>query len=171
MAKCIYAGTFDPFTIGHLNVLIEATRLFDKVIVVIADNPDKKRRIDEDIMLHAIQKTVSDLTCRHKITVLKFHGLIKDLADKEGTNYLIRGVRNGMDYEYEENLAKINESFGLKTIYIRAGYLSHVSSSMVMELCKYGKDVSSYVPKPVAKVINDTDVFKLYNKELIMNSY
>ena len=154
MAKSIYAGTFDPFTIGHLNVLIEATCLFDRVIVAIADNPDKKRRIDSNIMLEAIQKTVSNLACSNKITVLKFHGMIVDLANEENTNYLIRGIRNGIDYEYEENLAKINESFGLKTIYIRAGNLSYVSSSMVMELYRYGKEISSYVPKPVAEAIN-----------------
>jgi pantetheine-phosphate adenylyltransferase len=153
MTKSIYAGTFDPFTIGHLNVLIEATCLFDKVIVAIADNPEKKRRIDSEIMFQAIQQTVLDLSCSDKIIVLKFHGLIIDLANNENTNYLIRGVRNGIDYDYEENLAKINESFELKTIYIRAGNLSHVSSSMVMELFKYGKEISSYVPKPVEEVI------------------
>lgn len=153
MAKAIYAGTFDPFTIGHLNVLIEATSLFDKVIVVIADNSDKNRRINSNIMLQAIQQTVLDLPYSNKIAVLKFHGLIADLANKEDVEYLIRGIRNGIDYEYEENLAKINESFGLKTIYIRAGSLSHVSSSMVMELYRYNKEISFYVPKPVLKAI------------------
>jgi pantetheine-phosphate adenylyltransferase len=157
MEKAIYAGTFDPFTLGHLNVLIEATCLFDKVIIAIADNPDKKRRIDSTIMLEAIQKTVLNLACNNKITVLKFHGLIMDLANKENTEYLIRGIRNGIDYEYEENLAKINESFGLKTIYIRAGNLSHVSSSMVMELYRYGKEIYSYVPKPVVEAINQNE--------------
>lgn len=153
MGKAIYAGTFDPFTLGHLNVLIESTCLFDEVIVAIADNPDKKRRIDSKIMLEAMQKTVSNLPCSNKITVINFQGLIMDLANKENTDYLIRGIRNGIDYEYEENLAKINESFGLKTIYIRAGNLSHVSSSMVMELYRYGKEIYSYVPEPVVEAI------------------
>jgi len=96
-------------------------------------------------------------SCSNKITVINFHGLIMDLANKENTDYLIRGIRNGSDYEYEENLAKINESFGLKTIYIRAGNLSHVSSSMVMELYRYGKDICSYVPKPVVEAIKQNN--------------
>lgn len=153
MTTAIYAGSFDPFTIGHLSVLKEASSLFDKIIVAIADNPDKKRRINSDIMLKAIQQSVLELDCGHKIQVIKFDGLIVDLAEEANTKFLIRGIRNGSDYEYEENLAKVNESFGLKTIYIRAGYLSHVSSSMVMELYKYGRDISEYAPMPVIEAI------------------
>jgi pantetheine-phosphate adenylyltransferase len=160
MTTAIYAGSFDPFTIGHLSVLEEANCLFDKVVVAIADNPDKKRKVEIEQMLEAIQETIKNSFSNNKITVIKFHGLIADLADKEKTNYLVRGIRNGMDYEYEENLAKINESFGLKTIYIRAGNLSHVSSSMVMELYKYGRDISPYVSQPVAKAINLAQQFK-----------
>jgi len=153
MTTAIYAGSFDPFTIGHLTILEEANILFNKVIIAIAENSDKKRRIDSEIMLKAIQQTVLESFNSDKIKVIKFQGLIVDLAEKENTNYLIRGIRNGMDYEYEENLAKINETLGLKTIYVRAGSLSYVSSSMVMDLYKYGRDILPYVPKPVADAI------------------
>ncbi len=155
MTIAIYAGSFDPFTIGHLQVLTESSYLFDKVIVAIANNADKKRRIDSQLTLSAIEDTVSDLSYGSKIEVIRFEGLIADLANENKADYLIRGIRNGIDYEYEENLARINESFGLKTIYIRAGSLSHVSSSMVMELYKYGRDISSYVPSSVLKVISE----------------
>lgn len=155
MTIAVYAGSFDPFTIGHLQVLTEASHLFDKVIVAIADNADKKRRIDSELTLSAIKDTVSDLSYDSKIEVVRFQGLIADLANKNKADYLIRGIRNGIDYEYEETLARINESFGLKTIYIRAGSLSHVSSSMVMELYKYGRDISPYVPPSVLKVISE----------------
>lgn len=155
MTIAVYAGSFDPFTIGHLQVLTEASYLFDKVIVAIANNADKKRRIDSQLTLSAIEDTVSDLSYGSKIEVIRFEGLIADLANENKADYLIRGIRNGIDYEYEENLARINESFGLKTIYIRAGSLSHVSSSMVMELYKYGRDISSYVPPSVLKVISE----------------
>lgn len=144
---------FDPFTTGHLNVLKEAANIFDKVIVVIAVNSEKKRRIDAELMLKGIQNTVSDLIGEDKAKVVKFEGLIADIAREEGTNILIRGIRNGSDYEYEENIAKVNESFGLKTMYIRAGKYSYVSSSMVMELYKYGKDISAYVPESILPII------------------
>jgi pantetheine-phosphate adenylyltransferase len=153
MAVAIYAGSFDPFTIGHLNVLMEAVHIFDKVIVAISDNPDKKRRIESQLMLTAIKQTILELNHDNKIVVMKFKGLIIDLANQEKADYLIRGIRNGIDYEYEENMAKINESLGIKTIYIRAGSLSHVSSSMVMELYRYGKDISSYVPIPINEAV------------------
>lgn len=153
MAVAIYAGSFDPFTNGHLNVLMEAAHIFDRVIVAIADNPDKRRRIDSQLMLTAIQQTVLDLSSNSNIVVMRFAGLVVDLANQEKADYLIRGIRNGMDYEYEENLAKINESLGIETIYLRAGSLSHVSSSMVMELYRYGKDISSYVPTPINEAV------------------
>jgi pantetheine-phosphate adenylyltransferase len=157
MTTAIYAGSFDPFTIGHLSVLMEANHLFDKIVIAIADNPDKRRRTNSELMLKAIEEVVEELHLNDKIVVRKFHGLIADLADKERTKYLIRGIRNGIDYEYEENLAKINESLGLKTIYMRAGNLSHVSSSMVMELYRYGRDISAYVPLPILEAIKGSD--------------
>jgi pantetheine-phosphate adenylyltransferase len=156
MAVAIYAGSFDPFTLGHLNVLMEAEHIFEKVIVAIADNSDKNRRIDPQLMIEAIQQIILDLNIQNKIAVVKFNGLIIDLANETHADYLIRGIRNGMDYEYEENLAKINESLGIKTIYIRAGNLSHVSSSMVMDLYKYGKDISPYVPTSIVEAIKSS---------------
>lgn len=156
MTTAIYAGSFDPFTIGHLTVLEEASIFFDKVVIAIAENNEKKRRINSELMLNAIQQTVSESFSSDKISVVKFEGLVVDLAERENTNYLIRGVRNGMDYEYEENLAKINETLGLKTIYIRAGNLSFVSSSMVMDLYKYGRDILPYVSKPVLEAIKQS---------------
>lgn len=153
MTTAIYAGSFDPFTFGHISILEEATKLFDRVIIAIAINSEKKRRIDAEIMLNAIKKSVLELYGNDKIKVIIFKGLIADLAEKENTTHLIRGIRNGMDYEYEENLAKINETLGLTTIYIRAGSLSYVSSSMVMDLYKYGRDILSFVPRPVYDAI------------------
>lgn len=155
MTTAIYAGSFDPFTTGHLNVLKEAANIFDKVIVVIAVNSDKKRRIDSELMLKGIQNTIDELIGNDKAKVVKFEGLIADLAREEETDILIRGIRNGSDYEYEENIAKVNESFGLKTMYIRAGRYSYVSSSMVMELYKYGKDISAYVPSEILPIIEE----------------
>ncbi|KPU42757.1 phosphopantetheine adenylyltransferase [Oxobacter pfennigii] len=161
MTTAIYAGSFDPFTIGHLSVIREATNIFDKTIVALAENSFKNRRIDSSLMFNAMNQVIKGCRFDNQVIVRRFQGLIADLAIEEGTAYLIRGIRNGMDYEYEESIAKVNESLGLKTIYIRAGYLSHVSSSMVMELYKYGRDISAYVPLPVLQAIKDSNSIKL----------
>ena len=156
-----YAGSFDPFTNGHLHVVKKAAALFDKVIIGIGINPKKTRRFDSDMMVEAI----TEVLIREKLTnviVIQYEGLTVNAAQKEGCTYLIRGIRNGMDYEYEENIAAINEEISdLDTIYIRAGKLGVVSSSMVMELSASSMDIRKYVPKEIVKLLK---VYNTYSK-------
>lgn len=148
-----YTGSFDPFTNGHLHVVLKSAELFDKVVVGIGINPKKARRYDKDVMKKAIEEVLirENIT---NVTVISYDNLTVDAAKKYGATYLVRGIRNGIDYEYEENMASINEEISdLDTIYIRAGKLGNISSSMVVELLKYGKDVSNYLPKEVMDVV------------------
>ena len=148
-----YAGSFDPFTNGHLHVLQKSAQLFDKVIVGIGVHPSKTRRFDKDLMKNAIEQVLM----REKLTnviVISYGNFSVDTAIEYNSTFLIRGIRNGMDYEYEENMASINEEIsGLDTIYIRAGSLGNISSSMVMELLRNGKDVSKYLPKEIMDLV------------------
>lgn len=153
MKIAIYSGSFDTFTNGHLHIVKEAICIFDKIIVAIGDNPDKRRRTDSQRMLEAMQTTFKRMYLSEKVVVTKCEGLVVDLAYKENADYLIRGIRSGFDYQHEESLAKINEMLGMKTIYIRSGNLDYISSTLVMELHKYGKDVSEYLPSPVIDII------------------
>lgn len=153
MKISFYPGSFDPFTNGHLHVVKTACKLFDKVIIGIGINFQKERRFSNEIMKTAIQETLK-LECIDNAEVIIYEGLSVDVAKEYGCNYMIRGLRNDMDYQYEENLAQINEEIsGLDTIYIRSGFLGFISSSMVVELLQNNKTVDKYLPKPVIGAI------------------
>lgn len=144
-----YAGSFDPFTNGHLHVIKKASKLFDRLVIGVGVNPMKKRHYD----ICTMATIIKDILEREKITnckVVVFTGLSVDAAIEYKCDILVRGIRNDMDYNYEENLASINEEVAdLDTIYVRAGQFGSISSSMVRELLKYKKDVSKYVPKEI----------------------
>ena len=150
-----YAGSFDPFTIGHLHIVKVASKIFDKVVVGIGVNPKKIRRFDKIKMKGAIEKLLLSENVKN-FEVITFDGLTADVANQYGAEFLIRGVRNGIDYDFEENLALINEEIaGIDTIYIRAGEFGAISSSMVCELLKRNKDVSKYIPEFVIDIIKE----------------
>lgn len=149
-----YAGSFDPFTNGHLHVVAKSAQLFDKVVIGIGIHPKKTRRFDKELMKEAIEQVL----IREKldnVEVIVYDNLSADAALDFNSTFLVRGIRNGMDYEYEENLASINEEIsGLDTVYIRAGNLGNISSSMVMEMLRNKKDVSRYLPKEILELVN-----------------
>lgn len=150
-----YAGSFDPFTNGHLHVIKKASKLFDVLFVGIGINPNKHRTYNQTDIKLVIEQILKNENLNN-VKVVVFNGLGVDAAKKYNCNILVRGIRNGMDYEYEENLAAVNEEVsGVDTIYIRAGQLGHISSSMVRELYKHNKDVSDYVPFEMLKYMND----------------
>lgn len=151
--RALYAGSFDPFTNGHLSIVEKAAELFDEVIIGIAYNSNKKRCIDTYNMKDAIADQLENLGLYNVIVVI-IDGLIADYCEKQGIDYLIRGLRNTSDYLYEENIAKINREINpnLQTIYFRADN-DVISSSMVRELWRYGKDISQYVPKEINKLL------------------
>lgn len=149
--RALYAGSFDPFTNGHLSIVEKASELFDEVVVGIAINSNKKRSTDIWLMPDAIRESVKHLD---NVIVITISGLIADYCKKKDITYLVRGLRNTSDYLYEENIAKINNEINpdLKTIYFRADN-DVISSSMIRELNAYGKDVSKFVPEEVNKLL------------------
>lgn len=154
MRKGLYVGSFDPFTLGHLHVLKQACELFDEVIVAICINTDKKRRFDIEDMIKAIKETLKEEGLDNT-RVIYFDGLSAELAKKEDCTFLIRGLRNGTDFEYEENIAQLNEELNpnIKTIYFRAGKLGFISSSGVMQVYRFGGDIVKWVSKSIYKLI------------------
>lgn len=150
-----YAGSFDPFTNGHLAIVKKSCKCFEKVIIGIGFNPEKSTRIDKEKMKKAIEESLA-LENIFNAEVVLYSTLTIHEAKKHGADILIRGLRNGTDYQYEEIIAAINEVHSnLDTCYFRAGDLGHISSSVVMELYNYNENVEKYVPAPVNKLLED----------------
>ena len=153
MKTGFYTGSFDPFTNGHLHVVKKAAEVFDKVIIGIGIHPTKRRRYDKEEMKSAIKEVLKRENLNN-VDVIEYDNLSVDVAIAHNSTYLVRGVRNGTDYEYEEIMASMNEELsGLDTIYFRAGKLGNISSSMVVELLRNGRDVSTYLPSEIVNVI------------------
>ena len=149
----IYPGSFDPFTNGHLDIVRKASEIFDKVYVVIGVNAEKRRSFPADRIAEAITETIAQQGI-YNCEVVIWSGLVAEYARKMGTDYMIRGLRNNMDYNYEENVAAVNKLINpeLEYVYFRSNNIA-VSSSMVKELHSYGKDVSAYVPPAVLSLL------------------
>lgn len=156
MKRAIYAGSFDPFTNGHLDILKQASELFDIVYLIFANNDSKKRTYDAYQMTQATRNTLQDNNLDN-VCITTSNLLISDFAKEQDVKYLIRGLRNPNDYNYEENIAKINKELNpsLHTVYFRADN-EIISSSMVKELFNYGKDISKYVSSYVLEVMENS---------------
>lgn len=148
-----YAGSFDPFTNGHLQIVIKAAKCFERVIIGIGCNAEKTPRIDKNLMKQAIEETIKEINLTN-VEVILYGGLTADKAKEYNADILIRGLRNGTDYQYEENISAMNEEIAdIDTCYFRAGKLGYLSSSVVMELYNNDKNIDEFVPKAVSNLI------------------
>lgn len=166
MNKALYPGSFDPFTIGHLSVLEKAVKVFDEVYVAFSQNPKKKRRYDVDRSIYALTKFLETKNFYdNKVKVFKsLDSIPARIAKEEGCDYIVRGLRNNMDYDYEEGLAKFNKEVcpEIETIYFRADK-DEVSSTMVYSLDNAGIDVNKYLPYDYELLRADSiEIGKLY---------
>jgi pantetheine-phosphate adenylyltransferase len=143
----VYAGAFNPFTFGHLGITRQAAQLFDQVIILIAQNPAKTNFIEPKIMQKLIEEILAESKIKN-VTVATFDGATARFAAQAKASFLIRGLRNQTDFQYEETMAEVNRQLtGLKTVYFRADSdVAYVSSSVAMDLFTRGEDVSKFLP-------------------------
>lgn len=145
MRIALFAGTFDPFTIGHKSIVDRGLRLFDKIIIAVGINADKPSGTPIAQRLEAIRQAFAPDA---PIEVVSYTGLTADTARQYGATALLRGVRTVADFEYERTLADINlKVLGIDTVMLTAlPELSMVSSSMVRDLHRHGYDISQFLP-------------------------
>lgn len=151
---CFYAGSFDPFTVGHLHVVKNASMIYDKLIIGIGTNENKIRSFPKEEIKKAIEETIKQENLNN-VDVIIYEGYTSDIAKSLNVTYYIRGIRNGKDYEYEKQIADYNlKHSGIRTIYIGAEEYETVSSTIVREKLNKGESIDEYVPEPIKKLIN-----------------
>ena len=148
MKTALFPGTFDPFTIGHADIVSRALRLFDKVIVAIGVNENK-------VPFQSLEKRTAAIQTLYKgdarVEICAYTGLTIDAAKQHGANFLLRGVRSMKDFEYERDIADINFRLsGIETVFLFCKpELATVSSSLVRELHHFGRDISDFLPQAI----------------------
>ncbi len=158
MRHCIYPGTFDPITLGHLDVLGRAAKLFDHVTVAIAENAGKGPLFTAAQRLEMVRPNV---TSWPNVKVTTFNGLLVDFCVAQNATAIIRGLRALSDFEFEFNMALMNRHLNpeVETIFVMPKeQYSYTSSTLVKQVARYGGDVSKFVPPNVASAL--TKAFK-----------
>lgn len=150
MTRLLFAGSFDPFTLGHKSVVDRTLSLADEIIIAIGINEGKKTLFPLDFRVNYIKKIYAD---EPKVKVMHYEGLTTDFAQEVGASCLVRGVRDCKDFEYERQMADVNRQItGIETLLIvTEERYSGISSSIIRELIHYGKDVSRFLPIDIKK--------------------
>ncbi len=143
----LFPGSFDPFTKGHEDIVLRGLALFDQIIIAIGYNSQKdKRYFKIEIMIEKIRERFSS---HPQISVITYSELTAELARKRGANYLLRGLRNTTDFEYENSIAQVNRSLNsdLESVFlITSPQFAAINSSIIREVHRYGGDVSPMLP-------------------------
>ena len=155
MPRALIPGSFDPVTFGHLDVIERTARLFDHVIVAAVGNPGKGPAL---FSLDERQTMLADVTAHlPHVDIVAFEGLLVDYAMARGVNAIVKGLRAVSDFDFELQMAQVNERLsGIATVFFpTAPEHSFLSSSLVREVARFGGDVSSMVPAPIAQRLKE----------------
>ena len=140
----LFPGSFNPFTIGHANIVSRALKMFDKVIIGIGVNYEKP----QDNIAENLKEIETKYADEPRVKVITYSTLTADVVEKENATCIIRGIRNDVDLKYESEIAQVNYTlFKVETVFLLASpELKEISSSIVRELQKFGKNITDLLP-------------------------
>jgi len=149
MKIAVFPGSFDPITIGHVDLVTRAIPLFDQVVIAVGVNTTKKYLFTLEQRLEWLQQVFKS---NPKVRVDHFHNLTAHYCQRIGARYLLRGLRNGSDFDYEKTISQLNHIVGggIETVFLIAQpELSHISSTIVREIITGGGDATPFIPKEI----------------------
>lgn len=158
MRTAIVSGTFDPITVGHLNVIARAAKLFNRVVVAVSCNSEKKNMFPDEVRLNAVKAAIKGIV---NAEAELCDGLLADFCNKYEAPVIVRGARSGSEFDYERSLFVINKGLNApETVILPAeSGMDHISSTYVRELLKYGRSIEGVVPAGAKEIIEE--YFKL----------
>lgn len=145
MRIAIFPGSFDPFTIGHASIVRRGLEMFDKIVIGVGYNTNKRSFLTPEERVEAIEKVYAS---EARVKVVAYADLTADLARREQAGFVLRGIRSVKDFEYERDIASINNRLsGVETVLLfTEAHYADISSTIVRELLAFGKDVSEFLP-------------------------
>lgn len=150
MKRAVFPGSFDPITLGHVDIIERGLELFDEIVVAVGVNAGKQYMWTLEERLGFIRKTFAD---NPKIKVAMYEGLTVEFCKEQNAKFLLRGLRNSLDFSYEKSIAQTNELMGgIESVFIISSpNASHISSTIVRDIARYGGDFSALVPKAITE--------------------
>jgi pantetheine-phosphate adenylyltransferase len=153
MRTGVYPGTFDPITLGHMDIIRRAAHLVDRLVIGVTTNPSKSPMFTVDERLETVRRETECVDGAAEIRVVSFDSLLMDFAVREGASMIIRGLRAVADFEYEFQMAGMNQQLNddVETVFLMAGVsLQPIASKLVKEIALYGGDIGKFVTPAVA---------------------
>ncbi|HET9639017.1 MAG TPA: pantetheine-phosphate adenylyltransferase [Allosphingosinicella sp.] len=150
MRTGVYPGTFDPITLGHMDIIRRGAKLVDRLVIGVTTNPSKSPMFSVEERMAMVRREVAGLG--DEIEIVSFDSLLMDFAEREGASMIVRGLRAVADFEYEYQMAGMNQQLNdrIETVFLMADVsLQPIASRLVKEIALYGGDISKFVPEAV----------------------
>ena len=148
----IFPGTFDPFTLGHHDIVKRGLKIFDKICIAIGNNPKKNRYFSVDTMKRKIKELYIEDS---RIKVISYNKLTAEIAKDNNASFILRGLRNTTDFEFENSISQINRDLNsnLETVFlITSPELAPISSTIIRDVISYGGDINKYLPYEIDNI-------------------